>query len=213
MIVWILIGLAGSGLYAEDISIRFSWAFVHQGKDEIVKAIDYDRNIVRLESGYKIKIYFKAFNACYFYVYLHDSQRDLFLLFPESLNTSRNHLQINKRHSLPKNNNWFFLDENSGIEVFYLIVSADRLRNLEEITARFLNTAKRARINDSILTKKHRVLDEIRRIIKESSYLAGAVEKPIAFAGDFRGIGEDDEFFGKSIEAENVYVKTIRLEH
>ena len=57
------------------------------------------------------------------------------------------------------------------------------------------------------------MLDEIRRIIKERSYLADAVEKPVSVAGNFRGIGEEVAHNGQDVVANGVYVRTIRLEH
>ena len=53
----------------------------------------------------------------------------------------------------------------------------------------------------------------IKRLIKESSYLSEAAEKPVAVAGDFRGIREEKDLNGVYVEAAKVYVKTIRLAH
>lgn len=121
-------------------------------------------------------------------------------------------MQITRKYNLPGGNNWFYLDDNGGIEVFYLIVSDQRLQSLEESTKRYLEGRAKQR-NLQNITYKHGVLDEIKLIIKESSYLSGTVEKPIAVAGDFRGIKEEDELNGVSIEAKDIYVKTIRLVH
>jgi hypothetical protein len=216
MIVWTLLTLVtvwGKILFAdEDSTILFSWAFVYQGSDEITKAIDYTKSIVRLESGDKIKIYFKPLNVCYIYLYLYDSQKDLFILFPENFNFWERHYQINKRYNLPEGNNWFYLDDNSGIEVFYLVVSEYRLQSLEATTSKYLEQNLKHR-NYKNVTYKYGVLDEIKKMIKESSYLTDVVEKPIAVAGDFRGIRDENECNGINVETKNIYVKTIRLEH
>jgi hypothetical protein len=216
LLVVILLGLAnlcGQTVFADqDSSIVFSWAFVYQGRDETTKPIDYSKSVVRLESGDRLKIYLKPLNACHFYLYLHDSQKNLYLLFPEDFTFFDKNLQVTRKYDLPGVNSWFYLDDNGGIEVFYLIVSDQRLQSLEEITKQYLEgRAKRRNLQN--ITYKHGVLDEIKRIIKENSYLSDAVEKPIAVAGDFRGIREEDELNGVSIEAADVYVKTIRLAH
>lgn len=217
-VLWIVILLLlatvpGQTVYTDqDSSIIFSWAFVYQGKDEITKPIDYSKNVVRLESGDRLKIYLKPLNTCHFYLYLHDSQKNLYLLFPEDFTFFDTNLQITRKYDLPGENSWFYLDDSGGIEVFYLIVSEHRLRSLEESTKRYWEGRAKQR-NFQNIAYKHEVLDEIKRIIKESSYLSDTVEKPIAVAGDFRGIREEDELNGVSIEATDIYVKTIRLAH
>ena len=213
VILLILANLWGKPVFADqDSSIIFRWAFVYQGKDEISKPIDYSKSVVRLESGDRLKIYLKPLSACYFYLYLHDSQKNLYLLFPEDFTFFDKNLQIARKYDLPGGNSWFYLDDNSGIEVFYLIVSDQRLQSLKDSTKQYLEGRANQRDLQNI-TYKHRVLDEIKRIIKESSYLSDASEKPIAVAGDFRGIREEEELNGVSIEATNIYVKTIRLAH
>ena len=217
-VLWIVILLLlatvpGQTVFTDqDSSIIFSWAFVYQGKDEITKPIDYSKSVVRLESGDRLKIYLKPLNTCHFYLYLHDSQKNLYLLFPEDFTFFDTNLQITRKYDLPGENSWFYLDDSGGIEVFYLIVSEHRLRSLEESTKRYWEGGAKQR-NFQNITYKHEVLDEIKRIIKESSYLSDTVEKPIAVAGDFRGIREEDELNGVSIEATDIYVKTIRLVH
>ena len=217
-VLWIVILLLlatvpGQTVFTDqDSSIIFSWAFVYQGKDEITKPIDYSKSVVRLESGDRLKIYLKPLNTCHFYLYLHDSQKNLYLLFPEDFTFFDTNLQITRKYDLPGENSWFYLDESGGIEVFYLIVSEHRLRSLEESTKRYWEGRAKQR-NFQNIAYKHEVLDEIKRIIKESSYLSDTVEKPIAVAGDFRGIREEDELNGVSIEATDIYVKTIRLAH
>jgi hypothetical protein len=179
----ILATVSGQAVFADqDSSILFSWAFVYQGKDQITRPIDYSKSVVRLESGDRLKIYLKPLNTCHFYLYLHDSQKNLYLLFPEDFTGFNNNLQITRKYDLPGGNSWFYLDEDGGIEVFYLIASEHRLQNLEESTKRYWEGR-------------------------------ATVEKPIAVAGDFRGIKEEDELNGVSIEASDIYVKTIRLAH
>jgi len=213
VILLLLASGPGQTVFADqDSSIIFSWAFVYQGKDEITKPIDYSKSVVRLESGDRLKIYLKPLNSCHFYLYLHDSQKNLYLLFPEDFTFFDKNLQITRKYDLPGENSWFYLDDSGGIEVFYLIVSEHRLRSLEESTKRYWE-GRAKQSNFQNIAYKHEVLDEIKRIIKESSYLSDTVEKPIAVAGDFRGIREEDELNGVSIEATAIYVKTIRLAH
>ena len=205
----------GQSLYAVDRndSIRFSWAFLYQGKDGITRPIDYDKRVVRLQSGDKLKIYLRPQDACHIYLYLYDSRKDLFLLFPETFGSSEQSPLVTKNFELPGVNSWYYLDENLGMETFYLIVSAQPLDGLEERTQQYFNGFTNERNSRRIITYKYGVLDEIKRLIKESSYLSDTAEKPVAVAGDFRGIREERDLNGVHIEAADIYVKTIRLAH
>ena len=168
---------------------------------------------MRLESGDKIKIYLKPKDACHIYLYLHDAQRDLFLLFPETFDRSDPNPRFTENFEIPGVNSWYYLDNLLGTETFYLIVSARPLAELEERTRQYFNVLANDRQSHRMLTYKYGVLDEIKRLIKESSYLSEAAEKPVAVAGDFRGIREEKDLNGVYVEAAKVYVKTIRLAH
>jgi hypothetical protein len=192
--------------------VRFSWAFVHQGEDGTSKAIDYSQSIVKLHSGDRFRIYLKPQSACYAYLYLYDSQRQLFLFFPESFDFWKTGYQVDQLYSLPRADGWFYLDEHAGVEVFYLILSDRRLPELEADTAAYLEQKSKDGA-ERTLTRKYRVIDRIRTMLKDSSHLAGAVEKPVAVAGDFRGVGEEDIVHGVTVKAGSIYVRTIRLEH
>ncbi len=203
---------AREGVADEGAGVRFSWAFLYRGDDGITRPIDYAESPVRLRSGDRIRIYLKPLNACYTYLYLYDSQRQLFLFFPRDFAFWDTRYRIGELYSLPEGQSWFYLDENSGVEVFYLIVSDRRLPALETSTARYLGQKARHG-GDRSLTRKYEVLDEIRTILKASSHLAGPAERPVAVAGEFRGVGEESEVPGVTVEAGKIYVRTIRLEH
>jgi hypothetical protein len=191
-------------------SIRFTWALACRDRNQQARTIDYSESIVHLNSGDRIKLYLRPLSPCYFYVYLYDSQKRLRLLFPEEAGSGQIG-QVGKNLSLPPGQDWFYLDEHGGIELFYLIASDHRLPRLEGLTEKYsAGKAGRSGLHPS---SKHKVLGEIKRIIKQSSKLAEAAQQPIPVAGDLRGITEESEVPGIGVEANNIYVKTIRLEH
>jgi hypothetical protein len=198
--------LSGAPVGAEQTAaLVFSWACVVQGRDAVIRPIDYSQSEIRSHSGDRFKFYLKPESPCYIYLYLFDAQRKLFLLFPEKLQPNAGRARSARTYELPGLNSWYLLDEHPGREVFYLIVSKTRQNELEQRTERYLEN--RQAVN------KYAVVDQIKRIIKENSYLAGAAEKPVAVAGDFRGISEERFVNGLKIRAEDLYVKTIRLVH
>jgi hypothetical protein len=144
-------------------------------------------------------------------VYLHDAQRDLYLLGQRDFEPPESP-EANHGFTLPEGDNWYRLDTSSGVELFYLIVSDHRLRRLEALTSRSL--ARPVRYSSPPrLSRRRAVLDEIRQLIRESSTLADPVQKPVTVAGEFRGVTEEGEYQGIEVEARTVYVRTIRLEH
>ena len=163
-----------------------------------------------MSSGDKIKFYFQPVNQCYLYLFLYDSQKELFLLFPRKFDFE---YQIGDSYILPNENSWYVLDDNSGVEVFHFIVSDRRLTKLETVTKRYLTESRSYGKNNGKPSMKYGILDEIRRLIKENSFLAGVAEKPVSIAGDFRGLFEEFDGSGKKIVATGVYAKTIRLQH
>lgn len=215
LVLLVLAALWGQPASAGDRSgsVLFSWALVCQSEAGVGKAVNYQKNVIRLEAGDRFKIHLQPSKSCYIYLYLHDAQKNLFLVFPDDFEHFDQGSRITRNYELPGVNSWFYLDEAGGVELFYLIASSRRLEELERSTQRYLE-GSRAQMDDlKAVAVKHEVLDEIRRLIKETSYLSDASEKPVAVAGDFRGIREEHGLNGVRIETTEIYVKTIRLQH
>jgi len=194
-------------------SIRFSWALIYENHQGNFEPIDYRADTVRLQSGDRFKIFLQPQSECYIYLLLHDSQKNLFLLFPEDFELFEGNTRLVRTYELPGANSWFYLDDNSGTELFYLVVSNRRLDQLERKVGGFLTGSSTSRRDRQAGSGKYAVLDEVKRLIKENSYLSDAAEKPVAVAGNFRGIREEDELNGIRIEAAGIYVETIRIQH
>ncbi len=192
-------------------SLQFTWAVVYQSGEQNPQTIDYSARVVGLSSGDRFRILFQPRSRCFFYVYLHDAQKNLHLLAQRDFDPQGDWL-VNNGCSLPEGENWYRFDGARGVELFYLIVSAHRLGRLEALTSSALRRADRQ--GDPLrLARKRPVLDEIRRLIRESSALAEPVQMPINVAGEFRGITAESEYQGIDVQAGSLYVRTIRLGH
>jgi hypothetical protein len=191
--------------------LRFTWAFVYRGSDETTRAIDYASPIMHLRSGDRLRVHLRPLAPCYMYLLLHDSRKDMYLLFPDSLPSAEG-AAVEHPLVLPSGDSWFRLDEHRGTEKFYLIASSSRLQALEEAAAR---TWKDGPGLDSPtrLVPRHPVLDEIRRLIRQASGLAEAAQRPVSVAGEVRGIEEESEVRGVEVETGALYVRTIRVQH
>ena len=208
-----LLALGGAELCAgTDPTIRLTWAVMYRGTDGVVRAIDYRLPVVRLAGGDHFRIIMRPESPCFCYVLLRDAQKKLALLFPAEPRFPSTPLQSDATCSLPDGERWYRLDEDGGIEVFYLILSDHRLKALEASVAAY-RAHEFDQGDDRVDTFKQAVLDEIRRLVVETSPLAEAARKPLAVAGDFRGISAEAAFPGIAVLARSVYVRTIRLRH
>ncbi|MBN1837542.1 MAG: DUF4384 domain-containing protein [Spirochaetales bacterium] len=203
---------APGALDAQPAAIRFSWALVYQDDSGVTRPIDYTANIVLMESGDRFRFYLKADSPCVVYLYLFDAQSNLSLLFPRELDWPYRELEPNARRILPDSETWYYLDDEGGIETFYLVVSQRAQARLEAATRRFVQLVA-GRNGPRVTDSKYGVLDEVRRILKDNSQLSAAAEKPVAIAGEFRGLDEEYQVKGISVETDRTYVTTIRLAH
>jgi hypothetical protein len=192
--------------------IRADWAFLQRTADGGMKAIDCTGESAQLRSGDRIRVWLKPSSGCFLYLYLYDAQKDLYALFPQSPRFWDGPRAAGASYLVPGPDSWFRLDNGGGVEIFYLIFSDHRLRVLEQSTG----TAGREASAGGTFRKLDRpveALEEIRRLVVESSSLAGASEKPVPVAGDFRNLEEDPEIDGVCTEVSGLYVRTIRLAH
>ncbi len=207
-----LLLVGGARLFADSgPEIRLTWALLLRANDGSAKTLDCSADVIRLKSGDRIRIFLRPQSACFFYLYLHDSQKKLFLLFPDQFSYWRSPASVDRSFLLPDNDRWYHLDQNGGTEVIYLILSDKRLEALEAATTRDREGGTQQGGLHGI-PRPFDVLEEIRRIIAAGA-AAKVVEKPVPVAGDFRGLKDEGELDGISVEARGVYVRTIRLEH
>lgn len=209
LLAWLLLGSVS--IAGTEEPLRFTWAVVRQGSGQSMLAIDYASRIVHLSSGDRVRIHFQPRSRCCLYVYLHDAQQNLYLLGQRGFQAPESP-EAGRSFTLPEGDNWYRLDSYRGVELFYLIVSNRSLRRLEALTGRSLARPDRYG-SPPRLSRRRAVLEEIRRLIRESSSLAEPVQKPVTVAGEFRGVTEQNDYQGVKVETEAVYVRTIRLEH
>jgi hypothetical protein len=83
------------------------------------------------------KIMFQCNMRCYMYIVQLDSSGKMDPIFPSSYFSWGNPTQIHTLYSLPPQNNWFYLDENTGVETIYFIASRSRRLDLEQLFRKF----------------------------------------------------------------------------
>jgi len=187
--------------------IAFRWAFVHHSPGSEKKIIDFTKRLA-VSSGDELQVYLRPESEVYLYLFLYDTHRDLYLLFPDSPDYYERTRLKEEDIYIPGKYEWFEWDESKGTERFYLLASSKRLTDLEEKAERYINSNQDGKL-------KSQLYDAIVSLRKQRSNLTAPSEKPVAIAGTIKTRGAVSELAGKAVlvEAESFYSKTLRLKH
>ena len=191
----------------DTILSSFRWAFIYQKNNGDAEVLDLSKKVI-LFCGDRLKIFIEPIKNVFIYIYLYDSQNQLYVLFPESFKDFDKNYRSGESYFVPGGEDWFILDDTVGVETFYLLASDKRLTDLEKITMNYLNASKKKR---EML--KANVLSEIKADKRSFSQFKTVAEKPVPIAGSVRGIDDNIEQYAYQVETQTFYGKTIRLEH
>lgn len=202
-----LIFLAIFPFYPSDNSkIKLSWALIHTVNGEEAKTLDITKEM-KFNENDTFKFYFLPILNSYIYLYCLDSNKELSLLFPKKIEEFDNKLYFNKSYFIPEDETWISLDNKTGKETFYILVSKKRLTKLEKITNKYIISS-----TDEIkrIKLKQEIIDEIKMIRQKNSKYSVIAEKPTSITGTTKGLENLNVI---SVEADNFYSKTIELQH
>jgi len=187
-------------------NIRFRWAFLKrtsEGKQEVLPLA----RRMNLKSGDEIRFYFKSSSDAYYYLYLLNSAEELQLHYPVKDKAESKKAKGAAFH-IPGDSKWFMLDQEKGTETFYLLVSDEPLKTLEQLTQDLQcdDEEKKTQVQGKILA-------EIKSLRRQHSRFAGTAEKPVSVAGVARSIDADVEAQAVKVATSTFYAKTIKIEH
>ena len=211
----LLINLRVNAVQKEDKNVCFRWAF------GAMVGAEYDRRLVAitrdttLKTGDKLKLLVELQKKCFVYVIYHSGQDDVVLLFPYNLQQFTTDYEIAKRYLIPQGGRWFELDQNVGLEKFYLLASATRLTELEAL---FVTQKFQSAVDKQEQAKK--ILAHIRTIKRQYRTLTTDAERPVVIGGNVRGINKekgmaspDFDAIAAEVSAHNFYSRTFKIEH
>jgi hypothetical protein len=186
-----------------DANVRFRWAFSAVPKGGV--ALTPVRNGSSLQKGDRLKMYFKPATPVFAYVIDQAPNGALALLFPSGL--ARSHAAAGMEYFIPPGDNWFELDEETGREVFHLLVSSTRLQSLERALDTYAATgpAERAAAAKAVIDEMQTLR---RRFFEEQS----TAEVPVDLGGTSRGL-EDLVRQAVDVSARDFYSRTIAIDH
>lgn len=212
-IVAIELGLNPLAESEQNEIICFNWVFAVKDAQGQIKAIDFNTR-TKLTSKDLFKIFLQPIKNAYIYLYFYDSEKQLSLIFPKSIDFFSGNYGPGVKYFIPEHAKWFSVNDSSGVEKFFLIVSKDRLYKLEDLTKEYATIYNDGSSSSyKINAAKQKVLDEMTNIKQQNSTFAVLAEKPIPIAGSIRGENAKIESCAIHVEAEVFYAKTIRLEH
>lgn len=212
----ILVSLSAGNVCAADLeTIKFRWAFgalTQSGTDPKLEVVG--SNAV-LKTGDQLKMMVELENECYVYVIHHNSQDEVKLLFPYTLKQLSTDYQQQRKYYIPEGDRWFELDQHVGRETFYVLASANRLGNLEELFERYEKIEPPRKTE---LTRQ--VLDEVRSFKKQHRELAAVAERPETIGGAVRGFEKaqgmnrpDIAVIATEISAPGFAARTFTIDH
>jgi hypothetical protein len=204
-------------IFAEqaDDNVSFLWAFgaikkTNQGSQFIKITRD-----IELKSGDQLKMLVKLNKKCFVYVFYYSSQGELHMLWPYHMNQFSTDYEISKNYYIPKGNFVLELDEITGEEKIYLIASASRLHELENLfgSSNSAESVKKPEVIESII-------QEIKHLRKRHKKFTTEAERPVASTGSIRahiideqsGLPDLDKL-AVQINAENFFAKTFTIDH
>jgi hypothetical protein len=198
-----------------DDNVSFLWAFgVIKKTEQGSQFIKITRD-TELKSGDQLKMLVKLNKKCFVYVFYYSSQGQLHMLLPYHLNQFSTDYEISKNYYIPQGDFVMELDENVGKEKFYLIASASRLHELENLFDSYDSDegAKKSEFSANII-------EEIKQLRKRHKKFTTEAERPIASTGSIRAhiiseqVGLPDlNKLADEVTAKNFFAKTFTIDH
>jgi uncharacterized protein DUF4384 len=194
-------GTASAQASDED-KVGFVWAFealVAEGN--ITKQVQIKEDM-KLKTGDQLKMFVELRKLCFVYVIHHGARGEIQRLFPYDIQQFTTDYQTSKIYEIPPDDGWFRINEQAGLETFYLVASAQRLADLEQLLAIYAA----AQPAEQPLAATN-ILAELRNLLKQhrASMQPG---RPVPIAGNMRKGIE-----GVEIAAPQFYIGTFTIEH
>ncbi len=221
MLILVLAVMSASLLYASGKaddqagdSIAFRWAFgAMVGPEQGRKFVPITGDTA-LRSGDQLKFMLELHKTCFVYLICQGSDGDMNMLFPYQISQAGNKYELMKMYYIPRDDNWFELDDKKGTETFYLIASVYRLNELEEL---FQKAAPGAEVNRS---QAELMRARIMALKKQHRTLTASAERPVPIGGNVRGISKDTQTkaldmgaVAIEVSAKDFYCRTFTIEH
>lgn len=216
VLAWVMLGVHGfSGVaWGQEKGIQIRWACVAMAtKGNEPKMEKVSRRVV-LQPGDQLKMSLEFKNKSFAYVIYHNSRGEIRLLYPLRFYGPESEVQTGRPYYIPDGDAWMVMEDGTGEESIFLLVSTGRLVRLEELLGEYdgLDVSRRSQGARDILS-------EIQSLGRKSRDLASSAERPITMAGRVRGMRDpldslqpDVAAYAEEISAGTFYSRTITIE-
>ena len=196
-------------------NIVFRWAFVAQtGPADNPDVFPITKDTV-LQSGDRFKMMVENESDCHIYL-LYYANNEMSQLYP-----AKNEKGAGSSgspgpdvHYIPDGDNWFALDDQTGIEKLYLMSGATPLVELEKLLENYENAPP---------SRQAAIIEQIKTYIKgarrKHRQLVTAAERPLQIGGTFRGAGnettavQDIRNYAIEVRGKDFFARTFTIEH
>ena len=196
-------------------NVTFQWAFGAIRNTDMGPQFEAITRDTVMKSGDQIKFFLRVENKCFVYLIYQSSQGDLSMLFPYRFKLLDDGYQISKNYYIPKGDQWFELDEYTGTEKFYLLATANRLFELEDLINEYESADKSHK-----MTIGNKIILETRRLRKKHRKFKSQVEKPVTIIGQMRGTEKtkaaglnDIADYALEISTNHFFIRTFTIDH
>ncbi len=207
--------LEATGEQKEKNEVCFRWAFgamVGQKGDRRLVAITRD---TILKTGDRLKLLLQLETKCFVYLFYRTAENDMYLLFPYTLQQFETDYKTGEKYYIPQGTKWFELDENVGLERFYLLASAEKLMDIETLYKKYhsVDGADKQEIAEKLIAEIHKIRKRHRKFTVDA-------ERPIIIGGNVRGVVKDEKTvfpdidpIASEVSTPKFYSKTFTIEH
>lgn len=196
----------------DNEQIKFRIGIEKNSSSSYTNIVNFDNNI-KMNSADSFRFFIDIKSESYLYLFLIDSCNEINLIFPDNFNAFTQKDYFYSKYILPDEENWFSFDDNAGVEEFILLVSTERLAELEKISKKYFQESSKDNPNtDKLNDYKIRVIDEIGTIKRNNSKFSVIAEKPVSTAGTTKGAIDFESYNLLEVTAKNFYAKTIKIE-
>ena len=187
---------------SDENNVSFVWAFAALVAEGNVTKQMLIKEDMKLKTGDLLKMFVELRKTCFVYVIHHGARGEIQRLFPYDIQQFTTDYQTSKTYEIPPHDAWLRINEQAGLETFYLVASAQRLTDLEQLLATY--TAAQPAEQPVAATN---VLTELRNLLKQhrASMKPG---RPVPIAGNMR-----EGIEGVEITVPQFYIETFTIEH
>ena len=199
---------------SEKELIKINWAFgALVGSERNRKLVSINNDMI-LKTGDQFKMMVEFKSRCFVYLIYSGSNGEILVLFPDGISQLNKIYKLAEKYYIPQGDLWFALDEQVGLEKFYLLVSKERLSNLEDLLRKHESSG-----SDKKPEIARNITGLIRQTIRKRKTLAAAAERPVQIGGTGRGVKDksrsmnDIATLAVEITANKFFSKTFTIKH